>query len=703
MKNVLLCLALLFALGVDRADAQLWGPILDRTRATDWSAPGVIGGIPNRTNQCGATLPSNTTAAQISAAIATCSQNGGGVVQLGAGTFAMNATIGFTGANGVTPSSNVTLRGMGADQTFLVWNTLNTTMYCISNNGLICMADFVVSAAQCSHGTWQQNRSTWTGPYTAGTTQITVTNVAGNQVPDPVFGGGTNPVNLVANTFIVLDQLNTTADTAHFNAYLPFSGDANGYGHVLDQGGGPQTLPCLGNGGRDEHLQRCLAEYHWVTAVTDNHNGTWTLTIQPGVNYTYFNSDGNNQPQVWWCHDQSQVLHDVGVENLSIENASPQYPNPQLFRGLIQIAGCHNCWVKGVRSIRSSSSHIYVFDSLNVEVRDSYFYANDHPTNCAVGALGIVTYGMDQASAGLVKYENNIFQQLCAPLMAQPCFVCVYGYNFVAGNLPQLDGTTGIAHAFNTNGVNHVAATHMVLEEGNHGIKINVDHGTAHGYGAGLMTFFRNYMTGYQAANPLPGQQGGAVPTPTTAITINGMNRFINVVGNVLGDPLLVPAGYQYQTSPVTGGTAYPESGYIYSIGWSGFETPDDPITYNSLLRWGNYDYVTSTVRWNTSEVPAGQFVPPQTLPASFYLASKPAWFGSLTWPPIGPDVTTGTVDQAHHVSKIPAKDCYDRVMTGPSSGAGGVLTFNANNCYGTASAPTDSTPPAVPTGLQIK
>ena len=47
---------------------------------------------------------------------------------------------------------------------------------------------------------------------------------------------------------------------------------------------------------------------------------------------------------------------------------------------------------------------------------------------------------------------------------------------------------------------------------------------------------------------------------------------------------------------------------------------------------------------------------PAMTLPASFYLASRPSWFGSVIWPPTGPDVacTTGCIaNTADHAGPI--------------------------------------------------
>src|SRR5881396_2287420 len=95
-----------------RVNAQAWSGIISSSRAIDWSQAGVIGGIPNRTSIC-ATLNPGATAAQINSAIASCPA--GQVVFLNAGTFNLSEGIIFDN------KSNVTLRGAGADQTFLVF------------------------------------------------------------------------------------------------------------------------------------------------------------------------------------------------------------------------------------------------------------------------------------------------------------------------------------------------------------------------------------------------------------------------------------------------------------------------------------------------------------------------------------------------------------------------------------------------------
>jgi hypothetical protein len=56
-------------------------------------------------------------------------------------------------------------------------------------------------------------------------------------------------------------------------------------------------------------------------------------------------------------------------------------------------------------------------------------------------------------------------------------------------------------------------------------------------------------------------------------------------------------------------------------------------------------------------------------LPPSLYLAGKPSWFGSVAWPPIGPEVSG-------MVSPLPAQLCFEA----SNLGSGG--TFDASKCY---------------------
>ncbi len=110
------------------AQAQPWAELLSPPRTTDWSSPGVAGGIPKRTTLC-ATLNPGASVSQINSAIAACPS--GQVVFLSAGTYTLSSGITFDG------KSNVTLRGAGADQTFLKFSDGSTS--CAGLPSTICI------------------------------------------------------------------------------------------------------------------------------------------------------------------------------------------------------------------------------------------------------------------------------------------------------------------------------------------------------------------------------------------------------------------------------------------------------------------------------------------------------------------------------------------------------------------------------------
>ena len=132
-----------------------------------------------------------------------------------------------------------------------------------------------------------------------------------------------------------------------------------------------------------------------------------------------------------------------------------------------------------------------------------------------------------------------------------------------------------------------------------------------------------------------------------------------------------------------------------------------------TLVRWGNYDTVTGAIDWNTGPLNGdglGEAVPKaytyiaantlpgsHTLPASSHYSSKPSFWTSPPWPPIGPDVSGGA-GPGGHANNIPAAACYYGPMGGPTNGSGSVLTFDAylptgsGGCaYGTGSSGTPS------------
>src|SRR2546427_5914929 len=96
------------------SDAALWSGIIDPSRAVDWSAAGVPGGIPTNRTQCGSTIAPTNNASIINNALLACGANQ--YVKLAPGTFNLSA-----GVNVI--NNNTTLRGSGPDQTKLTWTS----------------------------------------------------------------------------------------------------------------------------------------------------------------------------------------------------------------------------------------------------------------------------------------------------------------------------------------------------------------------------------------------------------------------------------------------------------------------------------------------------------------------------------------------------------------------------------------------------
>jgi hypothetical protein len=77
--------------------------------------------------------------------------------------------------------------------------------------------------------------------------------------------------------------------------------------------------------------------------------------------------------------------------------------------------------------------------------------------------------------------------------------------------------------------------------------------------------------------------------------------------------------------------------------------------TINTQTRNGNWDWYTQAQTWYGTGGITGGGATPVTIPNSFYLSSKPAFFGSQTWPWVDP--TTGTT------YTLPAMYCFQQNM----------------------------------------
>lgn len=652
---------------------QQWSGILDPSRAIDWSSVGASAISASRaqcvTSAC-TTVSNGTTvtAASINAAIASAPANT--YVQIPAGTFTISAAIVFQ-----NNSSNVTLRGAGANSTFLVF-TGSSASYSYCSNHNICVA-----SADTNNAASPSNSASWTGGYSKGSTSITLSSVNNLAVGNP----------------IVLDQIDNQSD----NGGLYIGCEIADGSSACYSGAGPNSF---------ERGQTALTtirgQQQIVTVTSISGTGPYTVGISPGLYAPNWNSA--QSPGAWWA---TSPVSGVGIENMSIDNSSDGSPGIYFFNA-------QNCWVKGVREILTSSpggsgwGQVTMSICNHCTVRDSYFYGNVNVDNYVIA--------VDIASDLLV--ENNISQfPGTFQFYNSDCEGCVAGYNYSVGSLYS-GSSNWFAQPSDYHGVDLFS-----LAEGNIGGGVYADsfHGT-HAFN----TDFRNRFDGHSQNN------GSATSSNTLAAILNPGTRFQNLIGNVLGTPgyhtnyKYTPGSSANYDLSVIGAGVYPSGGVTDQLTNSTTMFWGNWDAVSKTARWcGNSSNSGfSSTCASTSEVPAGlssyaNAVPSSTsLPASFYLSGKPSWWPSgKAWPPIGPDVTGGNVGQCSGgtfdsseaisssqctggtfspvggglVVSLPAMDCYLNTMKGAVNGTGGALTFDPSACY--SASGTGTTPPSPP------
>jgi hypothetical protein len=152
-----------------------------------------------------------------------------------------------------------------------------------------------------------------------------------------------------------------------------------------------------------------------------------------------------------------------------------------------------------------------------------------------------------------------------------------------------------------------------MLFEGNY--SFNYDSDNTHGNSI-YHTVFRNHLAGFRRS------YAGMSNARAGGLMIGSW--WHSFVGNVMGTAGRM-AGWTY-----TGGNF----ANIWTLGYDpqDWDQDADPQVLSTILREGNFDYVTNQVRWDTVA---------QALPNSLYLAAKPAFFGSNPWPWVDPTGTT--------------------------------------------------------------
>jgi hypothetical protein len=293
----------------------------------------------------------------------------------------------------------------------------------------------------------------------------------------------------------------------------------------------------------------------------------------------------SNHPQI----RPIRYIEQVGIEDLHLKRLDSGSEG----ESNVSITRAADCWIRRVESEWSEKYHFAVSESLYLEIRDSYIH---HATYRGDGGQG---YGVSLArhvTSALV--ENNIFDELRHAMIIQlGTNGSVFGYNYARRNYSD-DGWDKTAICV------HGHYPFMNLFEGNIVGWAGLDD--VWGPNGPDNTLFRNRVVGTDRHQDF-GQHRG--------IWLDGFRGSQYIIGNEVN---------------TIGSQMVGQDGVYIPPDANG--NPADVVIHGNNVR--------GTLTWD----PAW----PQTLPASYYLAAKPAFYGAMEWPSIGGDRPFGQ-------GKIPA------------------------------------------------
>ncbi|MEK7635598.1 MAG: glycosyl hydrolase family 28-related protein [Patescibacteria group bacterium] len=350
---------------------------------------------------------------------------------------------------------------------------------------------------------------------------------------------------------------------------------------------------------------------------------------------------------LYWNYDLSKApqgvkingaTNNAGIEDLTVDNSISGRQQ------IIYIAMASNSWLKSVEGIGSVNQAVRMYGGYRNTIRGSKFHEGVPATPIIGSQYGPShAYGIwlnPWASANLIE-DNQLYHLSIGIFLEGNASGNVLAYNY-GTTLYYTDVTWSRSMIGN-----HGAHPMMNLWEGNW----VEDKFTSDWYwgSSSHNTIFRNRLI-----TDISKTYG------TWGLDIFKNQHYYNVLGNVLGTP-----GFENIYELENDTFAYPGAKSIYKLGYinGGDWNPygNDASVKTTMLRHMNYDYFTNTTKiCNDAGEPGCQGgTANQTLPSSLYLSSKPSWWGSQPWPPIGPDV-------AGYAASIPAKDRFLNVSNPP-------------------------------------
>ena len=322
-----------------------------------------------------------------------------------------------------------------------------------------------------------------------------------------------------------------------------------------------------------------------------------SVTIDPPIEMANYNSA--SVPQVWW--ESANPMEMAGVEDLTVHSTVNWSHG-------VAMRNAYSCWVKNVK-VTNTRYAISTGISVACEIR-----------HCWVSGLSGSNddYMYNIFWAGGCLFEDNIADNGNTSFLIETSSGNAFTYNYTTNNN---SGAGWMVASMSWHG-GHPS---MNLVEGNVTSGVSMDNG----WGSSIMqTHFRNRITGVDESQP-------TVSNYVQAIADDSMNRFQNIVGNVLGT---TGKNTVYQAGATANNNVY-----LMGMSIAGVSPSPDPVVAATVIRAVNWDSA------NNGIVSGGYTT--NDLPASLLYDSKPAFFGNLQWPPIDP----GSVAYSMSRTNIPA------------------------------------------------
>jgi hypothetical protein len=608
-------------------------PIIPANRTTLWqpgvtynAIPGVTTtpGIPHRTTIYQTLSPlggGQDDSAQIMAAINAAPNNT--VVQLTAGVFTITKGIYFT-------RNNITLRGAGPGTG--------------ANTGSTFVTDSTATQLYSIPGA-----APWTTPIAVGN--------------DP-HAGSVGTANELASYSLYQDGVKGTY-SAVFNTNTGVSVgeiviiDINTDNHPLawwgnqvgPPGGGPRRWFC--------RQDRSINQMMRVTSVAANtpSAGLYTVTFE-----TPFHNDFLVAYSAMMTRYSVPWTYGVGIEEMQIYGGG----NGDWQCAITFLMTAYS-WVRHVETwYNEGSGHVGFHGSYRCELRDSYHHESPHEYPGGGGYLTSFNWGAsDCLIENCIMWKDDkvtVSRGAGGGNVVAYCYMDdAYGMNFPQS--PEAGVNAG-----------HYTCPSFALLEGNYSHNYKGD--TFWGNSI-YITVFRNWITALRAAHPplntYTYNDGAGHIYPymdlmsRIAVDVQGYSRNHNFVGNVLGkqDQVLLSytgtgfswtqVGFQYENY-----TIVQDGVHVYMWNFGAYQDSngnwlEETTTYQTMLRQGNWDWVTKSQIWYANPIGATGSTSngtPQPIPNSLYLTAAPPFFGSNPWPWVDP--STG------NTYTLPAKARFD-------------------------------------------